>query len=124
MNKAIKALHKAGEWRVFAFCDDLVIFLGYNRQHRYLSLPIFPMSILWLLLVGLIAGWLAGQLVKGSGFGVVGDIVVGIVGALIGGWLAGRFGIATYGLLGEIIMAVVGAVILLFVLRLFSKGRA
>lgn len=82
------------------------------------------MSILWFLLIGLIAGWLAGQIVKGSGFGLVGDIVVGIVGALIGGWLAGQFGIATYGLLGEIIMAVIGAVILLFILRLFHRGHA
>jgi len=82
------------------------------------------MSILWLLLIGLIAGWLAGQLVKGSGFGVIGDIVVGIVGSLIGGWLARQFGVATYGLLGEIIMAVIGAVVLLFILRLFHKGKA
>jgi len=82
------------------------------------------MSILWFLLIGLIAGWLAGQIVKGSGFGVIGDIVVGIVGALIGGWLAGQFGIATYGLLGEIVMAVIGAVILLFLLRLLNRGHA
>lgn len=82
------------------------------------------MGIIWFLLVGLIAGWLAGQIVKGSGYGIVGDIVVGIVGALIGGWLAGQFGIATYGLLGEIVMAVIGAVILLFILRLLSRGKA
>jgi len=81
------------------------------------------MSILWILLIGLIAGWLAGQITKGSGFGVIGDIVIGIVGALIGGWLAGQFGIATYGLLGEIIMAVIGAVILIFILGLFHKGN-
>ncbi len=82
------------------------------------------MSILWLLLIGLIAGWLAGQIVKGSGYGIVGDIIVGIIGALIGGWLSRQFGIATYGLLGEIVMAVIGAVILLFLLRLLHRGKA
>ncbi len=75
------------------------------------------MDILWFLLVGLIAGWLAGVIVRGGGFGIVGNIVVGIVGALIGGFIFSLFNITAYGTLGNIAMAVVGAVILLFLAR-------
>ena len=81
------------------------------------------MELLWFILVGLIAGWLAGQLVKGGGFGVVGDIVVGIVGALIGGFLFGRMGVsAGGGMLGSIIVATIGAVILILLLRLVRRA--
>lgn len=78
------------------------------------------MTILWLLLVGLIAGWLAGVLVGEGGFGVIGDIVVGILGALIGGWLFGGLWPAG-GLLGSILVATLGAIILLVVLRLIRR---
>jgi uncharacterized membrane protein YeaQ/YmgE (transglycosylase-associated protein family) len=81
------------------------------------------MNILWFLVVGLVAGWLAGVLVKGGGFGLVGDLVVGVIGALLGGFLFGRFGIsAGGGLLGSIIVATIGAVILLFILRLIKRA--
>ena len=77
--------------------------------------------IVWLI-IGAIAGWLAGALVKGGGFGLIGDIVVGVVGAFIGGWLAGKLGIMIGGgLVSSIITATVGAVILLFVLRLIKR---
>ena len=75
------------------------------------------MHILWFLLIGLCAGWLAGQIVKGSGFGWVGDLVVGIIGALIGGFLFSEMGVYHGGLLGELLAATVGAIILLVVLR-------
>ena len=80
-------------------------------------------SILVILLVGLIAGWLAGQIMKGGGFGLVGDIIVGIVGAFIAGVLFPRLGFA-FGnpLVGSIIAAVVGACLLLFILRLVRRG--
>lgn len=78
-------------------------------------------GLLWFLLVGLIAGWLAGVLVKGGGFGVVGDIAVGIVGAVIGGFLFSAVGIGVGGFLGSIIVATVGAVILIFLLRLIRR---
>lgn len=78
------------------------------------------MEIVWLILVGLIAGWLAGMLVGAGGFGVIGDIVVGILGALIGGWLFGGMWPAG-GLLGSILIATLGAVILLVVLRLIRR---
>ena len=81
------------------------------------------MNIVWFILVGLVAGWLAGQLMKGGGFGVVGDIVVGIIGALIGGLLFSSLGIsAGGGLLGAIIVATIGAVVLIFLLRLIKRA--
>lgn len=80
-------------------------------------------SIIAWLIIGAIAGWLAGRLVKGGGFGLVGDIVVGIVGALIGGWLAGALGIHIgSGFISSIITAVAGAVILLVILRVIKRA--
>ena len=80
------------------------------------------MGLVWFLVVGLVAGWLAGMLVKGGGFGVIGDLVVGVVGALLGGWLFSTLGASTGGgLLGSIIVATVGAVLLLFVVRLVKR---
>ncbi|MGF6535288.1 MULTISPECIES: GlsB/YeaQ/YmgE family stress response membrane protein [Paraburkholderia] len=77
--------------------------------------------IAWLI-IGAIAGWLAGVLVKGGGFGLIVDIIVGIVGAFIGGWLSGVLHISLGGgWIGSIITAVIGAVILLFIVRLFSR---
>ncbi|WP_233805745.1 GlsB/YeaQ/YmgE family stress response membrane protein [Paraburkholderia sp. HP33-1] len=78
--------------------------------------------IAWII-IGAIAGWLAGVLVKGGGFGLIVDIIVGIVGAFIGGWLAGVLHISLgSGWIGSIITAVIGAVILLFVIRLVRRG--
>jgi uncharacterized membrane protein YeaQ/YmgE (transglycosylase-associated protein family) len=78
--------------------------------------------IIWLI-IGAIAGWLAGQIMKGGGFGLVGDIIVGIVGAFIAGVLFPRLGFA-FGnpLVGSVIAAVVGACLLLFILRLVRRG--
>ena len=81
------------------------------------------MSLLWFLVVGVVAGWLAGVLVKGGGFGVVGDLVVGVVGAFIGGFLFSTFGAsAGGGLIGSIVVATVGAVVLLFIVRLVKRA--
>ena len=78
--------------------------------------------IIWLV-IGAVAGWLAGQIVKGYGFGLLGNIVVGIIGALIAGWLLPLIGFAVGGgIIAAIINAVIGAVILLFVIGLFKKG--
>ena len=80
-------------------------------------------SIVVILLVGLIAGWLAGQIVRGTGFGLIGDILIGIVGAFIASWLFPRLGIALgAGLLREILNATIGAVILLIIVRLVRGG--
>jgi uncharacterized membrane protein YeaQ/YmgE (transglycosylase-associated protein family) len=76
-------------------------------------------TLLVILVVGLIAGWLAGQVVKGTGFSLVADIAIGIVGALIGSWLLPRLGIHLgSGIVPAIIGATIGAIILLLILRL------
>jgi uncharacterized membrane protein YeaQ/YmgE (transglycosylase-associated protein family) len=80
-------------------------------------------SILVILFVGLIAGWLAGQIVRGTGFGIIGDILVGIAGALVASLLFPRLGIAIgTGLVREIIFSAIGAIILLFVVGLLFRG--
>ena len=80
-------------------------------------------SLLIMIIVGIVAGWLAGQVVRGGGFGLVGDLVVGVVGALIAGWLFPRLGISLgAGIVGAIISAAIGAIILLVVLRLVRRG--
>ena len=82
-------------------------------------------SLLVILFVGLIAGWLAGQIGRGTGFGIIGDILVGIAGALVASLLFPRLGIAIgTGLVREIIYSAIGAVILLLVVRLLrTRGR-
>jgi uncharacterized membrane protein YeaQ/YmgE (transglycosylase-associated protein family) len=81
------------------------------------------MSLLWFLVVGLVAGWLAGVLVKGGGFGVIGDLVVGVIGAFLGGFLFSTLGAsAGGGLLGSIIVATIGAVVLLYIVRLVKRA--
>lgn len=80
-------------------------------------------SIVILLLVGLIAGWLASLIVRGGGFGVIGDIVVGIIGAFFGTWLLTKLGIVIGGgILAAIINATIGAVVLLFLLKLIKRA--
>jgi uncharacterized membrane protein YeaQ/YmgE (transglycosylase-associated protein family) len=80
-------------------------------------------GILVILLVGLVAGWLAGKIVRGAGFGVIGDIAIGIVGAFIAAWLLPKLHIALgTGLIREIINATLGAVVLLLIVRLVSGG--
>lgn len=82
------------------------------------------MDLLGFLLIGLIAGWVADMLVKNSSFGLVGDLVVGVIGAFIGGFLFNLLGIDAYGLVGNIIMAVIGAVVLLLILNAFNRRAA
>lgn len=74
------------------------------------------------LAIGAVAGWLAGQIIKGGGFGLIGNIIVGIIGAIVGGVVSNVLGIATFGLLGSIISATVGAVILLALIGLFKRA--
>ena len=81
-------------------------------------------GILVILVVGLIAGWLAGKIVQGTGFGLIGDIAIGIIGAFIASWLFPKLGIqiAASSLVREILYATVGAILLLIVLRLVRRG--
>jgi uncharacterized membrane protein YeaQ/YmgE (transglycosylase-associated protein family) len=81
------------------------------------------MGFLTWILVGLIAGWLAGQVMKGGGYGVLVDIILGIVGGVVGGWLFGALGIwPGGGIIGAILVAFVGAVILVWITRLIKKA--
>jgi uncharacterized membrane protein YeaQ/YmgE (transglycosylase-associated protein family) len=81
------------------------------------------MELLWFLIIGLVAGWLASAVV-GGGFGLIGDIVVGVVGAFIGGFLFRQMGVsAGGGVLGSIVVATVGAIVLLLLLRLVRRAR-
>ena len=80
------------------------------------------MEFLYFLLIGAISGWLAGQLFQGGGFGLIGNIIVGIIGAVIGGWIAQKLGIGGGGLLWQIIIAAGGGWILLGLISFFKKA--
>lgn len=79
-------------------------------------------TVVWWLLVGLIAGFLASVVMRGGGYGIVGDIIVGLVGALIGGFLASLLGLGAGGFVGTVIIAFIGAVILIAILRAVTGG--
>lgn len=80
-------------------------------------------SLIVILIVGIVAGWLAGKIVRGAGFGLIGDLLIGIVGAFVGTWLLGRLGVHLgAGIIHGIINATIGAVVLLLIVRLVS-GR-
>jgi uncharacterized membrane protein YeaQ/YmgE (transglycosylase-associated protein family) len=94
------------------------------RQAKELRMSLDPGGLIAWLVVGLVAGWLAGQFMRGGGYGVLGDIVLGIVGAFVGGFL---FGLllpgSTSGLLGSIVVAFIGAVVLIALSRALTRGR-
>ena len=79
-------------------------------------------NLLYFLLIGLAAGWLAGTVMKGSGYGLIGDLVIGVVGAFLGGWIFGLLHIAAGGLLGLLVTAFVGAVVLVWLLRMIKRA--
>ena len=79
------------------------------------------LNIILYLLFGAVAGWLAGQIMRGGGFGLIWNIIIGIIGGFIGGWLMSLLNIQKAGLLWELIVAVIGAIVLLFVVSLFKK---
>jgi len=78
--------------------------------------------VAWII-VGLIAGWLAGQVMKGGGYGMIVDIILGLLGGVLGGWIFGRLGVSTGGgMIGSIIVAFIGAVILVGITRLLKRA--
>lgn len=82
-------------------------------------------NVLWWLLVGLVAGFLASRVMRGGGYGLIGDIVVGLIGAFIGGWLAGFLGIGgSSSLIVTIVIAFIGACILLAILHAVTRGSS
>ena len=78
-------------------------------------------SLLYFLIIGLVAGFLAGKIMKGKGFGFLGNLVVGVIGAFIGGYVFGLLNIAVSGLIGSLVAALVGAIILLWIISLVKK---
>ena len=80
------------------------------------------MNLLWFLLIGIAAGWLAGQIMGGGGYGLLGDLILGVIGAIVGGYLFGMIGIGAGGLLGALVTATVGAIVLIALLRLIRKA--
>jgi uncharacterized membrane protein YeaQ/YmgE (transglycosylase-associated protein family) len=79
------------------------------------------MHILVWIISGVIAGWLTGLIMKGRGFGLLGDLLVGLLGGLVGGWLFSLLGLGVNGWLGEIVVAVVGGVVLVAIVRLLRR---
>ena len=77
--------------------------------------------LIWVVLLGILAGWLAGVIVKGRGFGLLGDLVVGVVGSLLGNFIFGLVGLGAYGLFGRLIISVVGAIVLVWLIRLIKR---
>jgi uncharacterized membrane protein YeaQ/YmgE (transglycosylase-associated protein family) len=82
---------------------------------------VIGMEFLWFILIGIAAGWLAGQVMKGGGFGLAGDLIVGVIGALLGGLLFRLLGISAGGVLGSLVTATVGAIVLIALLRAIKK---
>jgi len=79
-------------------------------------------NLIWWVIVGLIAGWATGKIMKGSGYGALMDIVLGICGAVVGGWVLGLLGIGGGGLIASILVAILGAVIIVAVVRAIKKA--
>jgi uncharacterized membrane protein YeaQ/YmgE (transglycosylase-associated protein family) len=96
----------------------------YGRDSNWGSGNMEAHGLIIFLIVGLIAGWLAGQIMKGGGYGLIGDLIVGIIGAIIGGWIWGVLQLPGIGVwwLTDIIIATIGACILLFILRMVKRA--
>jgi len=78
-------------------------------------------GIIWWIIVGLIAGWAAGKIMKGGGYGTIADILLGIVGGIIGGWVVGLLGFGAGGFIWSVLVATLGAIILIWITRLIKK---
>ncbi len=79
------------------------------------------MNILIWIVSGIVAGWIAGLLVRGRGFGLIGDLIIGLLGGLIGGWLAGLFGIQASSWITQVLVAALGGVVLVAIIRLVRR---
>jgi uncharacterized membrane protein YeaQ/YmgE (transglycosylase-associated protein family) len=90
----------------------------------FADISLHPGGLIAWLVVGLIAGWLAGVVMKGSGYGIVVDMIVGLIGAVIGGLLLGLLVTEDFGLLGSIVVAFVGACVLIILVRFLAPGRS
>jgi len=90
----------------------------------FAEIDLAPGGVIAWLIVGLIAGFLAGKVMRGAGYGLIGDLVVGLIGAFVGGLTSGMFIVGTYGFVGSIVIAFLGACLLIWVVRLFAARRS
>lgn len=81
------------------------------------------MGFLWYIIIGIVAGFLAGRIMRGGGFGLIVNLILGIIGGVLGGWVFGLFDIAAYGILGNLVTSTVGAILVLGIASLFSGPR-
>jgi uncharacterized membrane protein YeaQ/YmgE (transglycosylase-associated protein family) len=93
---------------------------GYAPNHHRKESAV---QYVWFALIGIVAGFIAGKIMKGRGFGILGNLVVGIVGAVLGGFLFGLLGLTTTGLVGSLVVATVGAVVLLAIVGAVFKEK-
>jgi len=93
-------------------------FKRFHKKEKIMDIT----GLLIFLAIGAIAGWLAGNLIKGGGFGLFGNIVIGIIGAVVGGFVFGLFGITAGGIIGSIVTATVGAALFLYVVSIIKKA--
>jgi len=84
---------------------------------------VIPQSVIAWVIIGLLAGWLAGKVSRGRGFGCIANILIGLVGAVLGGWIFTQLGIVRFGFIYSLAAATLGAVILVAIARLFSGGK-
>jgi uncharacterized membrane protein YeaQ/YmgE (transglycosylase-associated protein family) len=93
-------------------------------QDRVVALSVSQRGLISWILIGLVAGWLAGKIARGAGFGCITDIILGLVGSVVGGWVFTKLGIFGGGFLYSLAAATLGAVILVAIAHLFSSGRS
>lgn len=95
----------------------------FQLQQTYKEESMEGVGLFWFLIIGLIAGWLAGEIMKGDGFGLVVNLIVGVIGAFLGGWIFSTLGFnASGGIIWNIVVATVGAIVLLFIVSLFKRA--
>jgi uncharacterized membrane protein YeaQ/YmgE (transglycosylase-associated protein family) len=94
-----------------------------QRSDRVILVGISRHSLIGWVVIGLLAGWIAGHLTRGRGFGCLVDIILGLIGAILGGWIFTRLGIVAWGFFGSLAAATVGAVVLVAIARAFSGGN-
>lgn len=81
------------------------------------------MGFVWYIIIGILAGYLAGKIMKGGGFGLIVNLIVGIIGGVLGGWIFGLFGLAAIGFWGSLVTSVVGAIVLLWLLSFLQPKK-
>ena len=92
-------------------------------MNLFADITIDPSNVITWIIVGVIAGWLAGLMMKGGGYGLVGDVIVGLIGAVVGGFLFGLLGVGYSGILSNIVVAFLGACLLIAVVRFVAPVR-